>query len=211
MSDDQRASAKVGANVMPFRQRQSVQETNDPTLDWQRLMIAAQAGDKHSYTVLLKEIAVFSRIVARRFHSDRATIEDVVQETLLSIHRVRDSYEPGRPVEPWVAAIARARAIDILRVKKRRGRYEQPYPDEVIHLAEHREEPATVGADVLGAIEGLPERQRAALRMVKIEEMSLVEAARASGQSVAGVKSLLHRAIASLRAALRKDNRAKTD
>ncbi|MBI1211328.1 MAG: sigma-70 family RNA polymerase sigma factor [Alphaproteobacteria bacterium] len=174
-------------------------------------MIAAQAGDKHSYAVLLKEIAVFARIVARRFHSDRATIEDVVQDTLLSIHRVRDSYEPGRPVEPWVAAIARARAIDTLRAKKRRGKFEQAYPDHIIQLAEHREEPASIGSDVLGAIEALPERQRAALRMVKIEEMSLADAAQASGQSVSGVKSLLHRAMTSLRAALRKDERAKTD
>jgi RNA polymerase sigma-70 factor (ECF subfamily) len=215
VSEDPKASAKVG-NVTPFRQRQNVQakskpETNDPALDWQRLMIAAQAGDKHSYAVLLKEIAVFARIVARRFHSDRATIEDVVQDTLLSIHRVRDSYEPGRPVEPWVAAIARARAIDTLRAKKRRGKFEQAYPGHIVHLAEHREEPAAIGSEVLGAIEALPERQRAALRMVKIEEMSLADAAHASGQSVSGVKSLLHRAMASLRAALRKDERAKTD
>ena len=47
----------------------------------------------------------FVRVVARRFLADAGAIEDAVQETLLSVHRMRHTYEPGRPVEPWIAAI----------------------------------------------------------------------------------------------------------
>ncbi|MCE9521348.1 MAG: hypothetical protein K8S25_02815, partial [Alphaproteobacteria bacterium] len=105
---------------------------SDSSVRWQTLMIAAQAGDQRSYAVFLQEASMFVRVIARRFHRDASTIEDVVQETLLSLHRVRHTYEPGRPVEPWVAAVARARAIDALRARKRRAPFEQELTPEAM-------------------------------------------------------------------------------
>jgi RNA polymerase sigma-70 factor (ECF subfamily) len=197
---------------VPFPQRARILgETNgseDPAARWQRLMIAAQAGDQRCYAALLREASMFIRVVARRFHSDAAMVEDVVQETLLSIHRIRHTYEPGRPVEPWVAAIARARSIDALRARKRRAARESALPDDVTNIATPDVDQLVVGSDVVLAIEALPPSQRAALRMVKLEEMSLAEAAQASGRSVSAIKSLVHRAMNALRVVLRSDNRA---
>lgn len=178
-------------------------ETNEtPSARWQRLLAAAQAGDKAAYTAFLKEAATFIRVIARRYHRDTGAVEDIVQETLLSVHRVRHTYEPGRAVEPWVAAIARARAIDALRARQRRAAVEAEAPALMTDIADtaagadaHHETQAEVAA----ALAALPSGQRAAVRMLKIEELSLAEAAERSGQSVPALKSLLHRAMLTLR------------
>lgn len=173
---------------------------------WQRLMVAAQAGDQRAYSAFLKEAAVFIRVIARRYHRDAGLVEDVVQETLLSLHRIRQTYEPGRPVEPWIAAIAKSRAIDALRARTRRAAVETEISDAVPDVVDPttsvdaRHETRT---EITAALAALPEGQRAAVRMLKIEELSLAEASARSGQSVPALKSLLHRAMLSLRTALR--------
>lgn len=174
---------------------------------WQELMIAAQRGEQRAYAQLLKEASVFVRFIARRYHGDQGAVEDVVQETLISLHRMRHTYEPGRPVEPWIAAIAKARAIDALRSRKRRAAVEGELTDAVAKTAAsdaRAEEALAARGDIAAALATLPEGQRAALRMLKIEEMSLAEASAASGQSVSALKSLLHRAMQTLRGV--KDN-----
>jgi RNA polymerase sigma-70 factor (ECF subfamily) len=172
---------------------------------WQRLMVAAQGGDQRAYATLLQEAAVFARVIVRRYHRDGGTVEDIVQETLISVHRMRQTYEPGRPVEPWVAAIAKARAIDALRVRRRRTLVES---EAVVQMSsdmgEHNAPAAFEARDeVAAALKALPEAQRAAVKMLKIDELTLDEAARASGRSVPALKSLLHRAMLSLRATLK--------
>jgi RNA polymerase sigma-70 factor (ECF subfamily) len=182
-------------------------ETDEsPSARWQRLMTAAQAGDRHAYTAFLKEAAVFVRVIARRYHRDAGAVEDIVQETLLSLHRVRHTYEPGRAVEPWVAAIAKARAIDALRARQRRSAVEAEAPSsmhEIADTATSLETHHEVQAEVTAALAALPSGQRAAVRMLKIEELSLAEASERSGQSVPALKSLLHRAMLTLRSTLR--------
>ena len=179
---------------------------SDSSARWQTLMVAAQAGDQRSYAAFLHEASIFVRVIARRFHRDASTVEDVVQETLLSLHRVRHTYEPGRPVEPWVAAVARARAIDALRAQKRRAPFEQAMSPEAMSEVADRARPSedalALRGEVDAALGGLSPGQRAAVRMLKIEELSLSEAALASGQSIPALKSLLHRAMLALRASV---------
>lgn len=175
---------------------------------WQDLMAAAQAGNQRAYATLLEQAAKFIRTIARRYHRDTATAEDVVQETLIAIHRVRHTYEPGRAVEPWIAAIAKARAIDALRANTRRTALET----EAAHfaLAEGHEpnEQREAAAEIAAALEALPPAQRAAVRLLKIEELSLNEAAEVSGRSVPALKSLLHRAMLTLRGNAKSDRDA---
>jgi RNA polymerase sigma-70 factor, ECF subfamily len=170
---------------------------------WADLMVAAQAGDARAYAQLLQQASAFIRAIARRYHSDAATAEDVVQETLIAIHRVRHTYEPGRPVEPWIAAIAKARAIDALRARKRRTAAETGAAQLAI-LETRAETKFEATAEVAAALEALPAAQRAAIRLLKIEELSLNEAAAASGRSVPALKSLLHRAMTALRGSLKE-------
>jgi RNA polymerase sigma-70 factor (ECF subfamily) len=169
---------------------------------WQDLMAAAQAGDQRAYATLLHEAAPFIRAIARRYHREAAAAEDVVQETLISIHRMRHTHEPGRAVEPWIAAIARARAIDALRAATRRTALETEAANLTADVAPANTA-SEAAAEVAVALDALPAAQREAVRLLKIEELSLNEAAAASGRTVPALKSLLHRAMSSLRASLR--------
>ncbi len=186
--------------------QQDDETSETASVRWQRLMVAAQAGDQRAYSGFLKEAAVFVRVIARRYHRDAGLVEDVVQETLLSLHRIRQTYEPGRPVEPWVAAVAKARAIDALRARTRRAAVETETSDAVPDVADPTtgvDERHETRTEIAAALAALPAGQRAAVRMLKIEELSLAEASAQSGQSVPALKSLLHRAMLSLRAALK--------
>ncbi len=196
--------AAIFRGIWALVQADDVNET--PSARWQRLLAAAQSGDRQAYAAFLKEAAVFARVIARRYHRDAGAVEDIIQETLLSLHRVRHTYEPGRPVEPWVAAIAKARAIDALRARQRRAAVETEAPAQLTDIPD-----AAAGADarhetqaeVAAALASLPASQRAAVRMLKIEELSLAQASERSGQSVPALKSLLHRAMLTLKSTLK--------
>src|SRR5688500_15494465 len=90
-------------------------------LDWSALLAAAQRGDAAAYRAFLEAILPFARVIARRHLRAAEQVEDAVQDALLTLHRVRHTYEPGRPVEPWLAAIVTRRAIDVARRSGRIG------------------------------------------------------------------------------------------
>lgn len=177
---------------------------------WQRLMVAAQNAEPRAYAELLRDVTPFIRVIARRYHADAGIAEDVVQETLISLHRMRHTYEPGRAVEPWIAAIAKARAIDMVRSKVRRARHETPenadHAATVADAAPSAEAALISQTSVAEALASLSPAQREAVRLLKIEELSLREASDASGLSIQALKSSLHRAMLSLRDML-KDER----
>lgn len=169
-------------------------------------MAAAQGGDRGAYDRLLREIVPFIRAVVATHHRHPDRIEDVVQDVLLTVHRVRHTYDPSRPFRPWVAAIARRRSIDMLR---RRGRTEamevanEPAYETFADPAANRDiDAAQNTAGLSGAIAGLPPSQREAIELLKLQEMSLAEASRASGKSPTALKVNVHRAIKALRAQL---------
>jgi RNA polymerase sigma-70 factor, ECF subfamily len=173
---------------------------------WSALMRAAQDGDAAAYTRLLREVAPFVRALARRRFRDEDAVEDVVQDVLLSLHRVRNTYDPARPFKPWLAAIASRRLVDALRRKIRTAGREVQDDDAYETFADpqsNKEVEANAAAQlVAAAVESLPPGQRQALELLKLREMSLIEASAVSGQSVASLKVAVHRAIKSLRARL---------
>jgi RNA polymerase sigma-70 factor (ECF subfamily) len=170
---------------------------------WSRLMAAAQDGDNAAYVRLLTEITPFIRVLVRRRCADPDRAEDVVQDVLLTLHRVRHTYDPARPFTPWLAAIAGRRSIDALRRRVRLAKHEvdDPYAYETFADASaNKEMQASDAAQALaGLIAALPPGQREALELVKLKELSLLEASRISGQSVAALKVGVHRALKALR------------
>lgn len=159
------------------------------------LMAAAQSGDKAAYHALLSACDPW----LRRYFSGRiapSDVDDLVQETLVSLHRKRGTYDPARPFLPWLAAIARYRWIDRLRRTYRDAADELP---ETLGVESHEEEiGARIGIDRLLA--RLPEGQALAIRLVKIDGLSVAEAAERSSQSEALIKVNVHRGLKRLSA-----------
>jgi RNA polymerase sigma-70 factor (ECF subfamily) len=130
-----------------------------------------------------------------------------VQDVLLTVHRVRHTYDPSRPFKPWLAAIARRRSIDLLRRRGRRVALEvsddnayETFPDAQTN---RRMEVFSATEGLNEAIAGLSQQQKEAVELLKLRELSLAEASRISGRSVAALKVNLHRAIKSLRRRLK--------
>lgn len=168
-------------------------------LRWSTLMAAAQEGDGAAYATLLAECLPFLRAVCRARLRDAAEAEDAVQDTLLTLHRVRHTYDPARPFRPWVAAIAERRALDRLRRRGRQVARETLLDDAADLGAEGEAEERLAARQLREAVGELPQAQRTALQLTKIEQLSLQEASARSGMSIGALKVATHRALHSLR------------
>lgn len=169
---------------------------------WGGLMARAQDGDAAAYRALLLAITPYARAIAGRALRERADAEDVVQEVLMTVHRIRHSYDPARPFRPWLVAIVRHRVLDRLRAGGRRAAWETGWVAEAETFAGDAANEDTLAWDgkaLRAALERLPAGQRQAIEMTKLREMSLREASAASGMTVGALKVAVHRGIARLR------------
>lgn len=173
-------------------------------LRWSRLMAAAQAGDRRAYEDLLRECLPLLRQICRARLRDATEAEDAVQDTLLTIHRARASYDASRPFRPWLVAIAERRALDRIRARGRRsGREaaldlaaELPAPEASADAALDANHAA---AQLREAVQDLPQSQRTALGLTKLQDLTLQEASARSGMSIGAIKVATHRAVQTLR------------
>lgn len=131
--------------------------------------------------------------------------EDLVQQTFLHIHRARGSFVQGSPVLPWAFAIARRLLIDWARKMQRTRKvmvatHEDDLPEpadgaaNVEGIAAARETERRLSAELLR----LPENQRVAFELLRIDGMSLIEAAESLGITVTALKLRAHRAYKAL-------------
>lgn len=168
-------------------------------------MAAAQAGDTAAYQALLRECIPFIRTVVRGRGVPPGSVEDVVQDVLLTLHRVRATYDPNRPFSAWLRAIAQRRAIDALRSAGRRGAREVHAPEAYDAFPDSGAAPdrgleSAGTAKLLGrAIATLPPGQRQAVEHLALQGRTLDEAAAETGRSKGALKVNLHRAIRALR------------
>lgn len=171
--------------------------SDPPPQQWPALMRRAQDGDRAAYAELLAAVLPWLRALARRALRDEA--EDAVQDILLTLHRVRHTYDPDRPFRPWLLAIARARIADRQRGQMRRVRREEPMLPAHETIAAEPTNPWVDGAALSRAVAALPLGQRRAVELLRLQEMSLPDAAAHTGQSPTALKVALHRALAALR------------
>jgi RNA polymerase sigma factor (sigma-70 family) len=166
---------------------------------WGDLMAAALQGDADAYRVLLADLVPW----LRRYYQRRVPsimVEDAVQDLLLAVHEKRHTYDPSRPFAPWLAAIARYKWVDRIRIMKRT--MTDPL-DETVGTPDH--EDAVVAETTMTRLLGeLRPAQAQVIRLVKIDGYSVDEASRATGQSVALVKVNIHRGLKRLAAAVQK-------
>lgn len=180
-------------------------DTRPPEADWSLLMARGQQGDADSYRRLLGGITPYLRALAHRFGLAGADIEDAVQDVLLTLHGIRHTYDPDRPFAPWLTAVARHRLLDYRRRRMRQLGREAELTDfhETSTAAEtNPSEWAGDAGRLHAAIAALPEGQRRAVELLRLQEKSLKEAAAITGQSETALKVAVHRAVRRLRGLL---------
>ena len=179
----------------------SVSATEDRLRD---LMVRGLAGDSAAYHAFLKELGAHLRAFLRkRLARLPDDVEDLVQETLLAVHNQRHTYETDQPLTAWVHAIARYKLVDLMRRRAGREAMNEPLEDELAVFASSDTEAADARRDVAKLLERLPERQRLPIQYMKLEGLSVIEAARATGMSESAVKVGVHRGLKALAAMIR--------
>ena len=169
------------------------------------IWLRAQAGDEVAYRDALGLIATRLRaFLRRRMQSLPNDVEDLVQETLLALHVQRGTYDPATPVTAWVLAVARHKLIDLWR---RRGR------QDVLHdtlddfgegqLVAEGGNDHEAQRDLGQLLDSLPEAQRLAIRLTKLEGLSVAEASRRTGASESAIKVQVHRGLKRMMALVR--------
>lgn len=168
------------------------------------LMVRGLAGDGAAYHAFLKELSAHLRAFLRkrllRLPDD---VEDLVQETLLAVHNQRHTYEADQPLTAWVHAIARYKLVDLLRRRAGREALNDPLDDEFDLFASSDTEAADARRDVAKLLEQLPDRQRLPIVHMKLEGLSVIEAARITGMSESAIKVGVHRGLKALAAMIR--------
>jgi RNA polymerase sigma-70 factor, ECF subfamily len=171
------------------------------------LWVRAQAGDEAAYRESLLRLSRRLRAyLRRRMQSLPDDLEDLVQETLLALHVQRGTHDPSVPVAHWALAIARHKLVDLWRRRGRRDALHEPLDgldDAAMPQAAADEGP--VRRDLARLLDSLPEAQRRAIVLTKIEGLSVIEAAQRTGASVAAIKVQVHRGLKRLAERARDD------
>lgn len=147
---------------------------------------------------------------------ERALADDLLQQTFLKVHRARGAYVRGADPLPWIYSIAHRSFIDEARKHNRavvRVADADGLPEVAAGItgesADRRDEghgdPELVSA-ALGALAALPDQQREAVVLTKLDGKTVAEAAAIAGTTVGAMKVRAHRGYEALRKALRGPN-----
>ena len=183
-----------------------------------RLMLRVRDDDAAAFAELVELYQHRLVTVMHHLVGNKEEAEDLAQEVFLRVYRTRKKYRPRAKFSTWLFTIANNLALNALRTRQRkpvvplnvrdsgplgprpaeqlvRDRYNQPGD---------RLQQQELAAIVQEALEGLNERQRAAVVLNKFEDMNYAEIAEVMGLTTKAVKSLLSRARENLRLALKQ-------
>jgi len=165
------------------------------------MMGAAQRGDAEAYGALLHDVGPLVWRFLRRRLAHAEDIEDAYQETFLALHRARHTYDPSRPIEPWLFAIAGHVAARSVHRRRRRGAWEvlvSSPPDGAV------ESDGAMGRMLAQALLLLPPAQRQALELLHLDGLSSADAAARARTSAGALRVRAHRAYKTLRQLLHR-------
>jgi RNA polymerase sigma-70 factor (ECF subfamily) len=167
------------------------------------LMVAALGGDERAYREVLGRLSRYLRgyYKMRLTQTARSAgeAEDLVQETLMALHVRRYTYDPEQPFTPWLYAIARYKLIDHLR-RTRAAIANIPIEDAGEIVAHNDQLSSESSVDLHNLLERLPPKMRAAIQYVKLDGLSVPEAAARARMSESAVKVNVHRGLKALSA-----------
>lgn len=188
-------------DAMRNKRHRSVPETlaNRAKVDreWTERMVSAFEGDEKAYQQLLNDTAKLARRIARNYVRRSALsdgdIEDIVQETLLAVHRSRSRWQAQQGALHWLAAIARHKAIDA--VRSAIAREATPLDEEALSLAAPERETAGARLDLERLLAGLRPRSREIVIAVMLRGHNFAEVAARFQMSQGAGRVALHRAM----------------
>jgi RNA polymerase sigma factor (sigma-70 family) len=172
--------------------------------EWATWMRAAIKGDAGAYRRFLVSITPCLRSMAQRrcraAGVSEGDAEDIVQEVLLAIHLKRSTWDPSRPIGPWIATITRNKFVDALR---RRGRHIVVPIDDIVETLGAEEKSDGLSAREIDVLLSNLKTQHREIVQSSINGRSVRETAVRLDMSEGAVRVALHRALKMLAALYR--------
>lgn len=163
------------------------------------LFLPGLDGEQAVYQVFLQKLNGHLRTCLRmRPFGWPDELEDLVHECLLAVHNKRHTYQSDQPLTVWVHAIDRYKLIDLLRSKSGREALHDPLNEDMAVFAESSTDASDARRDLTGLLETLPDRQRLPIEFVKLQGLSVTEAAALPCMSESAVKVGIHRELKAL-------------
>ena len=174
-------------------------------------MVAGLDGDAAAHKALLTRLSASLRAYFKaqfaRMGRSGADAEDLVQETLISIHTRRHTYDRSQLLTPWVYAIARYRLVDYLR-RTKSSVTDVPIEEAEEVAAGDDTTAANSSLDLDKLLARLTPKARQAIQLVKLDGLSVSEAAARSGMSPSAIKVSVHRGLRALSHLVRQRERS---
>jgi RNA polymerase sigma factor (sigma-70 family) len=164
------------------------QVAGDPLSAWMNGVFDEEGP---SLVRLLQAIrTILELFYSRRMMSDRADVEDLVQEALIAIYQHRDSYDQTRSFHGWLFGIARHKLIDYFRRQRRHIHF-----DLIEHTLVGPETDITAKLDVERLLSALPAKQANVIRDTQIIGLTAAESARRWRLGESDVRVSVHRGV----------------
>lgn len=178
------------------------------------LLVRLQAREESALAELYDHLAPWVLGLAERILRDADEAEDVLSDVFVQVwSRIHQHDSRRGPLVPWVLSIARNRALDLLRRRRRwwrkiervEGAREAEGADmlDPLELGEAAVPGWPVHSAVHQALAGLPEEQRRTVQLAYFEGLSHAEIARRTGTPLGTVKTRLRLAHQKLEDVLR--------
>jgi len=173
-----------------------------------QLMLAVKRGDRQAFGTLFRRYARPLHNFVRRFVGNPAVAEELVQEIFFKIYRAAEGYEPKGRFSTFLYRVATNHCLNEVRRPDYKNRFESieqladpgvtgvkfELPDDQRPSAENLFDGQRLAAKIQEVLQDLPDKQRAALLLHRIDGLSYQEIAEALELTLGAVKSLIHRA-----------------
>ncbi len=168
------------------------------------------AGEEDAFREIVNRYKNALYAFLRRFVNQQSLVEEVFQETFLQLFMSRDSFDPSRPLRPWLFTIAANKAKDFLRKQHRTAaiplgtmaEQEEMSFDDVLNcltsdtrVPYERLERRETARRVRAVIADMPESLREILILAYFNKFSYKQMAEILSIPIGTVKSRLHTAV----------------
>ena len=194
----------------------------DLKMEDQELIEKLRTGDRKAFEALVDAFQTKVLNTCLNFVFDRSDAEDLTQEVFVEVFRSISGFEQRSSLSTWIYRISVTKSLELIRSRKRQKRagvllsifglqqagwdVKAPASDHPgVHL-ENKERAHRLHL----ALQNLPENQRIAFTLHKLESQSYEEVAQVMGVSLSSVESLIFRARKNLQKSLENYYKSET-
>lgn len=194
----------------------------DLKMEDQELIEKLRTGDRKAFEALVDAFQTKVLNTCLSFVFDRSDAEDLTQEVFVEVFRSISGFEQRSSLSTWIYRISVTKSLELIRSRKRQKRagvllsifgLQQAGWDVKAPASDHpgvRLENKERAHRLHLALQSLPENQRIAFTLHKLEAQSYEEVAQVMGVSLSSVESLIFRARKNLQKSLENYYKSET-